>query len=122
MSRDAPRDLFDLLDAAHGDAPGGLLADEIGTLIVAGHETTASTLFWACTLLARAPSVQDALAAEARGLDLTEAGAADSLPHLRLARAVAQEALRLYPRSTSSRGALRRRARSRASRSRPAAS
>ncbi len=45
--------------------PGGLLADEIGTLIVAGHETTASTLFWACTLLARAPSVQDALAAEA---------------------------------------------------------
>ncbi|BAQ46826.1 MULTISPECIES: cytochrome P450 [Methylobacterium] len=97
MRRDAPRDLFDLLDAAHGDAPGGLLADEIGTLIVAGHETTASTLFWACTLLARAPAVQDALAAEARGLDLTEAGAADTLPHLRLARAVAQEALRLYP-------------------------
>ncbi|KMO22688.1 cytochrome P450 [Methylobacterium indicum] len=94
---DAPRDLFDLLDAAHGDAPGGLLADEIGTLIVAGHETTASTLFWACTLLARAPAVQDALAAEARGLDLTEAGAAEALPHLRLARAVAQEALRLYP-------------------------
>ncbi|MCF4124860.1 cytochrome P450 [Methylobacterium sp. SyP6R] len=91
------RDLFDLLVEAHGDAPGGLLADEVGTLIVAGHETTASTLFWACTLLAREPAVQDALAAEAAGLDLSEAGAATSLAHLRLARSVAQETLRLYP-------------------------
>ncbi|TGE01996.1 cytochrome P450 [Methylobacterium nonmethylotrophicum] len=93
----APRDLFDLLVEAHGDAPGGLLADEVGTLIVAGHETTASTLFWACTLLAREPALQDALGAEAAGLDLSEAGAAASLPNLRLAKAVAQETLRLYP-------------------------
>lgn len=93
----APRDLFDLLVEAHGDAPGGLLADEVGTLIVAGHETTASTLFWACTLLAREPGLQEALAAEAAGLDLTEAGAAASLAQLRLARSVAQETLRLYP-------------------------
>ncbi|TNC12103.1 cytochrome P450 [Methylobacterium terricola] len=93
----AARDLFDLLVDAHGDAPGGLLADEVGTLIVAGHETTASTLFWACTLLARAPAMQDALAAEAAGLDLSEAGAAAALPQLRLAKAVAQETLRLYP-------------------------
>ncbi|KMO43941.1 cytochrome P450 [Methylobacterium tarhaniae] len=91
------RDLFDLLVEAHGEAPGGLLADEVGTLIVAGHETTASTLFWACTLLARDPAVQDALAAEAAGLDLSEEGAAASLAHLRLARSVVQETLRLYP-------------------------
>lgn len=93
----APRDLFDLLSAAHGEAPDGLLADEVGTMIVAGHETTASTLFWAATLLARAPAVQDALADEADGLDLGEAGAAAALPVLRLARAVVQETLRLYP-------------------------
>lgn len=93
----AARDLFDLLVEAHGDAPGGLLADEVGTLIVAGHETTASTLFWACTLLAREPGLQDALAAEAVGLDLSEEGASAALPHLRLAKAVAQETLRLYP-------------------------
>ena len=91
------RDLFDLLVEAHGDAPGGLLADEVGTLIVAGHETTASTLFWACTLLAREPGLQDALAAEAVGLDLSEEGASAALPHLRRAKAVAQETLRLYP-------------------------
>lgn len=93
----AARDLFDLLVEAHGDAPGGLLADEVGTLIVAGHETTASTLFWACTLLAREPGLQDALAAEAVGLDLSEEGASAALPHLRRAKAVAQETLRLYP-------------------------
>lgn len=93
----APRDLFDLLVEAHGDAPGGLLADEVGTLIVAGHETTASTLFWACTLLAREPGLQDALAAEAAGLDLSEEGASGSLARLHLAKAVAQETLRLYP-------------------------
>ncbi|ACA18863.1 cytochrome P450 [Methylobacterium sp. 4-46] len=92
-----PRDLFDLLAEAHGEEPDGLLADEVGTMIVAGHETTASTLFWAATLLARAPAVQEALAAEARGLDLGEAGAAAALPRLALARAVVQEALRLYP-------------------------
>ncbi|MFH6786201.1 cytochrome P450 [Methylobacterium sp. MA0201] len=96
-SGSAARDLFDLLIEAHGDSPGGLLADEVGTLIVAGHETTASTLFWACTLLAREPGLQDALAAEAAGLDLSEEGASASLPRLRLARAVTQETLRLYP-------------------------
>ncbi|WP_043749336.1 cytochrome P450 [Methylobacterium nodulans] len=93
---EAPRDLFDLLSTAHDEADG-LLADEVGTMIVAGHETTASTLFWAATLLARAPAVQDALAAEARALDLGEESAADSLPRLSLARAVVQETLRLYP-------------------------
>ncbi|GJD49582.1 Putative cytochrome P450 132 [Methylobacterium crusticola] len=93
----APRDLFDLLSEAHGEGRDGLLADEVGTMIVAGHETTASTLFWACTLVARAPGVQEALAAEAGGLDLGEAGAAEALPRLRLARAVVQETLRLYP-------------------------
>ncbi|MFE1598517.1 cytochrome P450 [Methylobacterium sp. ID0610] len=93
----APRDLFDLLSAAHADGHDGLLADEVGTMIVAGHETTASTLFWAALLLARAPAVQTALAQEAAPLDLGPEGAAESLPRLPLARAVVQETLRLYP-------------------------
>jgi cytochrome P450 len=38
-----------------------------GAFRLAGHETTASTLFWACTLLARSPAIQDALAGEAAG-------------------------------------------------------
>ncbi len=94
---DPPRDLFDLMQSAHGTSDPELLADEVATMIVAGHETTALTLFWACVLLSRAPDWQRAVAAEARGADLSPDGAAAALPQLRLARAVVQEALRLYP-------------------------
>ena len=93
---DAPRDLFDLLSEAHGAERESLLADEVSTMIVAGHETTALALFWACTLLAQAPQWQDALATEARQLDLSAAGAAASLPKLVITRAVVEETLRLY--------------------------
>jgi cytochrome P450 len=93
---DAPRDLFDLLREAHGSDREELLADEVSTMIVAGHETTALTLFWMCTLLAKAPQWQTALAAEACHLDLSAEGAATSLPKLVLTRAVVEETLRLY--------------------------
>jgi cytochrome P450 len=93
---DAPRDLFDLLREAHGSGREDLLADEVSTMIVAGHETTALTLFWMCTLLSRAPQWQTALAAEACRLDLSVEGAATSLPKLVLTRAVVEETLRLY--------------------------
>jgi cytochrome P450 len=93
---DAPRDLFDLLSAAHGAERESLLADEVSTMIVAGHETTALALFWACTLLAQAPRWQEALANEARQCDLSADGAAESLPKLQLTRAVVEETLRLY--------------------------
>jgi cytochrome P450 len=118
----APRDLFDLLVEAHGEAPGGLLADEVGTLIVAGHETTASTLFWACTLLAREPGLQDALSREAAGLDLSEKGAARPCRICGWPGQWRRRPCGSIPRSTSSRAAPRGRARSRAPRSRPAAS
>jgi cytochrome P450 len=92
----SPRDLFDLLSQAHGADREDLLVDEVSTMIVAGHETTALTLFWACTLLAQAKQWQEALATEARQLDLSVDGAAASLPKLELTRAVVQETLRLY--------------------------
>ena len=93
---DAPRDLFDLLLQAHGSDHENLLADEVSTMIVAGHETTALTLFWMCTLLAKSPQWQTALAREAKQADLSAEGAAASLPKLLLTRAVVQETLRLY--------------------------
>jgi cytochrome P450 len=91
-----PRDLFDLLSDAHGADREDLLADEVSTMIVAGHETTALTLFWACTLLAQASQWQDAIAAEAAGVDLSMEAAATALPQLELTRAVVEETLRLY--------------------------
>jgi cytochrome P450 len=101
-SADAPRDLFDLLASARDPESGALfpakrLADQVATMIVAGHETTAVALFWSLFLLAGAPAIQDRVAAEAGPLDLGPDRAADNLPRLAYTRAVVHEALRLYP-------------------------
>jgi cytochrome P450 len=98
----APRDLFDLLAAARDPESGApftaaQLTDQVATMIVAGHETTAVALFWTLLLVAEAPAVQDRLAAEVKERDLSPARAAETLPALVYTRAVVQEALRLYP-------------------------
>jgi cytochrome P450 len=93
----AARDLFDLLSDTYGSDQESLLADQVSNMIVAGHETTALALFWTCALLALAPDWQSALAAEAAGLDLSAEAAAMTLPKLAVARAVVQEAMRIYP-------------------------
>lgn len=95
---DAPRDLFDLLRAARDPETGAAfdrvaLRDQVATMILAGHETTAVTLFWALLLLADAPHEQARVAAEARVIG-TDAAA---LPRLVRTRAVVQETLRLFP-------------------------
>jgi cytochrome P450 len=90
-----PRDLFDLLAAARDPETGAgfsqaQLRDEVSTMILAGHETTAVTLFWCLYLAARYPDAQAELAAEAAP------GATDPAA-LPLIRAHVDEALRLYP-------------------------
>jgi cytochrome P450 len=99
---DPPRDLFDALVTARDPETGaGLdrqqLRDQIATLIIAGHETTALSLFWSCYLLTLAPEVQERVAAEAVSVDLAPATAARAVERLPLTKAVVQEALRLYP-------------------------
>jgi len=93
---DAPRDLFDLLSDAHGADRQDLLVDEVATMIVAGHETTALALFWMCSLLAKSPEWQAGLVEEARGHDLSASAAGKTLPKLEIARAIVQETLRMY--------------------------
>ncbi|MFB0487968.1 cytochrome P450 [Methylobacterium sp. OAE515] len=93
----APRDLFDLLSEAYGDREEDLLADEVSTMIFAGHETTGLTLFWACYLLANAPDWRRAVRREARRVDLSPGGAGSAVGALPQTRAVVDEALRLYP-------------------------
>jgi unspecific monooxygenase len=90
---DAPRDLFDMLAAARDPETGAAfdraqLRDEVSTMILAGHETTAVTLFWACFIAARMPGQQARLAAEAA------AGVHAAMPAM---RAHLDETLRLYP-------------------------
>ncbi|MBB5763484.1 cytochrome P450 [Methylorubrum rhodesianum] len=84
------RDLLDLLRAARDPETGrGFsheeLRDQVATMILAGHETTAVTLLWACTLLALSPQTQAAVAAEAASAEKP------------FTRAVIEETLRLYP-------------------------
>jgi cytochrome P450 len=98
----ATGDLFDLISTARDPESGskfsaGRLADQVATLIIAGHETTAVALFWALHLVASSPAVQERLATEVAGLDLGPDGAAESLSRLVYTRAVIQETLRLYP-------------------------
>lgn len=95
-----PTDLLDLLLAAgEGEQPFTReeIQDEVMTLVLAGHETTANTLTWALTLLSRYPAARDRLAAEVDevlGDRDPEAADVDSLVWT---QAVVSEAMRLYP-------------------------
>jgi len=97
-----PRDLFDMLLAARDPETGAAfsraaLRDQMATMIVAGHETTALTLFWSLYLLASSPADQERVAAEVRAIDLGPDAAAEALTKLPYTKAVVSEALRLYP-------------------------
>jgi enediyne biosynthesis protein E7 len=73
------------------------LIDEILTLVVAGHETTASGLNWTWYLLSQHPEVEARLHAE---LDATPEEPAPGLAHmeqLTYTQQLINEALRLYP-------------------------
>jgi enediyne biosynthesis protein E7 len=72
------------------------LMDEIMTLIVAGHETTASSLNWFWYLLAGAPEVRARLHAEVDSMTSVAPGY-DDLDGLPFTRRTIDETLRLYP-------------------------
>ncbi len=98
----APHDVLSLLVFSRDEETGALLDDraihdELVTLYIAGHETTALTLGWAFVALAQQPHAEAALHAE---LDSVLGGAlptAESLAQLPYTQAVIKEVLRLYP-------------------------
>ncbi|KAH7083531.1 cytochrome P450 [Paraphoma chrysanthemicola] len=83
------------------------LADQLLTILVAGHDTTSASLTWACHLLTQHPEWKQALQKEIRDADLpssTEALTNESaeslarrLENLPVLNGVLQETLRLYP-------------------------
>ena len=94
-----PNDLFDLMGAARDPETGQSFSDEqlgdqVATMILAGHETTATALFWSLYLLALDPVTQEELAAEVKAATVN--GALD-LEGLKFTRAVVDETMRLYP-------------------------
>lgn len=73
------------------------LRDEVVTIFVAGHETTAVALTWAFYLLSQYPDAEARLHAELdQVLDGRTPAAAD-VPNLRYTRMIVDETLRLYP-------------------------
>ncbi|MEU6405183.1 cytochrome P450 [Streptomyces sp. NPDC046985] len=74
------------------------LRDELITLLLAGHETTASTLGWTCHLIDRHPEVRDRLHEEAVAvLGADRLPVYEDLHRLSYTALVVEEAMRLYP-------------------------
>lgn len=73
------------------------LIDEVMTLIVAGHETSAGTLNWAWYLLAQHPAEMQKLYDEIDACGFDDIPEFEQLESLPYARQVLDETLRLYP-------------------------
>ncbi|HEX8286291.1 MAG TPA: cytochrome P450 [Pyrinomonadaceae bacterium] len=94
-------DLLSMLLSAQDEDGSGMtdkqLRDEVMTIFLAGHETTAVALTWAWYLLARNPEAEEKLAAELSEVLGGRAPTVEDLPRLRYAEWVVKESLRLYP-------------------------
>jgi cytochrome P450 len=95
----AGEDILSLLLAVRDEDGDALseqeILEQLLSFIVAGHETTATSLAWATYLVHRNPPVRDRLRADLRALgDAPSPEAVARLPYL---EAVCQETLRLYP-------------------------
>ena len=95
-------DLLSMLMEAH-DAETGekmddrQLRDEVMTIFLAGHETTANALTWTFMLLSRFPQARRDLQGELADVLGGRTPSAEDLARLPLTRATVDEGLRLYP-------------------------
>ena len=90
-----------LLTAVDEESGAGMsdrqLRDEMMTLFLAGHETTANALTWTWYLLSRHPRVEAKLIGELHRVLRGRAPAAADLQQLPYTEMVVRESLRLYP-------------------------
>jgi len=98
----APPDLLTRLVQARDDGGGaGLTAkeirDEIVTIFMAGHETTAGALSWTWYLLAQRPDAAARMHAELDTMLTGKTPAYGDLSRLTFTRQIIEESLRLYP-------------------------
>ncbi|HVH12086.1 MAG TPA: cytochrome P450, partial [Longimicrobium sp.] len=102
-SGEARDDLLGMLLAARDDEGdgGGMtdeqLRDELLTLFLAGHETTANALGWTWYFLAQHPEVEARLHDELRAVLGGRAPMAEDFPALPFTRAVLAESMRIRP-------------------------
>ncbi len=76
---------------------GQQVRDEVMTMFLAGHETTAVALSWTWYLLAQHPAADTRLADELRAVLGGRAPSVADVPRLKYAGMVVTEAMRLYP-------------------------
>ncbi|HEY1460701.1 MAG TPA: cytochrome P450 [Casimicrobiaceae bacterium] len=90
-----------LLEAVDEETSKGMtprqVRDEVLTLLLAGHETTANALAWTWYLLARNLAAENKLHDEIASTLGERAPGAPDLPQLRYTRMVIEESMRLYP-------------------------
>jgi cytochrome P450 len=93
--------LSTLLAARDGEGGAGMseaqLRDEVMTVFLAGHETTASALTWTFHLLGRNPGVEALLHAELEAVLGARPPEPEDLPRLVWTERIVTEAMRLYP-------------------------
>ena len=93
-------DLLSMLLAARDENGQGMserqLRDEVITLFLAGHETTALTLSWTWYLLAQHPALEAKLAAEIAEVVGDRSPGLGDLPKLTYTEQVVKESMRLY--------------------------
>jgi cytochrome P450 len=94
-------DLLSMLLAARDEDGSQMsdrqLRDEVMTLFLAGHETTALTLAWSWYLLGTHPGVERKFHAELDDVLGDREPTAADLPRLRYTEQIAKESMRLYP-------------------------
>ncbi|WP_372426096.1 cytochrome P450 [Salinarimonas chemoclinalis] len=94
-------DLLTLYMQARDEDGGGMsdrqLRDEMVTLLLAGHETTALVLSWAWYELARHPRAQERLLAEIEDVLGDRPAGVEDVRRLPFATCIVNESMRLYP-------------------------
>ena len=95
-------DLLTMLMTARDEATGEpmsdrLIRDEALTLVIGGHETTATVLTWTFYLLSLYPEVERRLRAHVLEVIGDRDPTADDVPRLGYVAQVLQESMRLYP-------------------------
>lgn len=73
------------------------IRDEVMTLLLAGHETTANALCWTFYLLGQSPDIQSKAREEVKLIVSGDVPTIEEIPKLKYLRQVFSESMRLYP-------------------------
>jgi len=101
-SDEETKDLLSMLMHARDEETGQQMNDkqlrnEVVTLMLAGHETTANALSWTWVLLSKYPEVRNKLQDELNQVLAGRSPTVEDIPQLRYTDMVIKESMRLYP-------------------------